>query len=112
MKIVEELDNNIIKVMFYNGGLYPDTYYITTKGKTEDEIFSEKLALVERLSSESHKFIHSRKGILKAYKDVDSSFEEIYNKDYSEKVSDYNYSLTKDEKDFLDECLEYYKRRN
>lgn len=46
MKIVEELYNNIIKVMFYNGGLYPCTYYITTKGKIEDEIFSEKLAMV------------------------------------------------------------------
>lgn len=92
--------------------LSTDEYYIYTRSKTDDEILDEKLKLIDKLNTSSIKYLDSKKSIMRAYAEIDTSIKDLYNKLYSEKTEEYKYNLTPDEKEHLDKSLEVYRIRN
>ena len=113
MKIIEEqIDKNNLRITFALNELSIDEYYISTRSKTEDEIFGEKLKLIDRLSTSSIKYLDSKKTIMRAYAEVDDRFKSLYNELYTDKTDTYEYYLTSDEKEYLDKSLEEYRIRN
>lgn len=112
MKVFEEKERFSIKILFVKDEFTQEVRYISTKGKSEDEIFQEKLKVVDEISSTNFRFWFARKSIIQAYKEIEPRFEEIFNKDYTEDTANYNYTLTNDEKSFLDKCISFYRDQN
>lgn len=111
MEIIEEKERFSIKVTIKDNYSI-ETFYIATRGKPEDEIFDEKVKLIEKIASSGLRFMFVKKSLIKAYMKIEPRFEEIYKKIYSEELSDYNFKLKKDEKEFLDKWLDYYRKQN
>ena len=113
MKIIEEhIDKNNLRITFLLNELSRDEYYISTRSKTEDKIFDEKLKLIDRLNTSSIKYLDSKKAIMRTYAEIDERFKNLYNKLYTDKAEKYEYNLTQDEKEYLDKSLETYRIRN
>ncbi len=113
MKIIEEqIDKNNLRITFLLNELSRDEYYISTRSKTEDEIFDEKLKLIDRLNTSSIKYLDSKKAIIRTYAEIDNRIKDLYYKLYTEKTKEYKYNLTPDEKEYLDKSLETYRIRN
>ncbi|MBR1681536.1 hypothetical protein IJ707_07090 [bacterium] len=113
MKIIEEqIDKNNLRITFLLNELCSDEYYISTRSKIEDEIFDEKLKLIDRLNTTSLKYLDSKKAIMRAYAEIDNRIKDLYDKLYTEKTEEYKYNLTPDEKEYLDKSLDTYRIRN
>lgn len=62
MKIIEEqIDKNNLRIIIVQNELSIDEYYISTRSKTDDEIFDKKLKLINRLSTNSIKYLDYKK---------------------------------------------------
>ena len=113
MKIIEEqIDKNNLRIFFVRNEISSDEYYISTRSKTEDEIFEEKLKLIDRLNTRSIHYLDSKKAIIRTYAEIDNRFKDLYNELYTDKTEEYKYNLTPDEKEYLDKSLETYRIRN
>lgn len=113
MKIIEEqIDKNNLRITIVQNELSTDEYYISIRSKTDDEILDEKLKLIDRLNTSSIKYLDSKKAIMRAYADIDNHIKDLYNKLYTEKTGEYKFTLTLDEKEYLDKSLEIYRIRN
>ena len=109
---VEQIDKNNLRITIALNELSIDEYYITIRSKTENDIFNEKLKLIDRLSTSSIKYLDSKKAIMRAYAEIDNRIKDLYDKLYTEKTEEYKYNLTHDEKEYLDKSLEAYRIRN
>ncbi|MBO6273921.1 hypothetical protein J6O48_14280 [bacterium] len=113
MKIIEEqIDKNNLRITFLLNELSRDEYYISTRSRTADEIFGDKLKLIDRLNTSCIKYLDSKKAIIRAYAEIDNRIKDLYDKLYIEKAEEYKYNLTPDEKEYLDKSLETYRIRN
>lgn len=113
MKIIEEpIDKNNLRITFLVNELCRDEYYINTRSKTEDDIFDEKLKLIDSLNTTSIKYLDSKKAIMRAFAEIDNRIKDLYNELYTDKTEEYKYNLTLDEKEYLDKSLETYRVRN
>lgn len=113
MKIIEEqTDKNNLRITIAQNELSTDEYYISTRSKTDDEILDEKLKLIDKLNTSSIKYLDSKKAIIRAYAEIDNRIKDLYDKLYPEKIEEYKFNLTSDEKEYLDKSLETYRIRN
>ena len=113
MKIIEEqTDKNNLRITIAQNELSTDEYYISIRSKTDDEILDEKLKLIDKLNTSSIKYLDSKKAIIRAYAEIDNRIKDLYDKLYPEKIEEYKFNLTSDEKEYLDKSLETYRIRN
>lgn len=113
MEIYENLINkNTLGITFKKGEFTTEERYITIKGKSNDEIFQEKVKLIEDLDFCNINFRDSKKAMIKAYSKLDEKFVALYKKLYNDKQDVYHYVITTDEKEYLDKMLDYYRNQN
>lgn len=110
MKIIEELlGKNDLIVHIIKNEINTDDHYISIRKKSEDEIFEEKLKLIDHLSTRDIHYLYSKKALMRSYAEIDERIKDLYNKLYTDKPNEYTYNLTPDEKEYLDEMLERYR---
>ncbi|MCM1296135.1 MAG: hypothetical protein NC311_11390 [Muribaculaceae bacterium] len=129
MQIIEHEDEISIRIEFYiHRVIYKTKHIIKVMFNHNDNaIFNHKLQIVEELDESSFQLKGRKKDIIKAWSKVDERFIEIYKNLYprggirknagrpqgsrTDKTERLEVCITKEEKQYLIECLESFRRQ-
>lgn len=129
MQIIEHEDEISIRIEFYIHRVIHKTKHIIKAmfNHSNNAIFNHKLKIVEELDESDFQLKGRKKEIIKAWSKVDERFVAIYKDLYprggvrknagrpqgsrTDKTERLEYAITKEEKEYLIECLETYRRQ-
>lgn len=129
MQIIEHEDECSIRIEFYIHRAVYKTHYIIKAmfNYNDNAIFNHKLKVVEELNESNCHFKGRQKEIIKAWSKVEPRFIEVYKELYprggsrknagrpqgskTDKTERLELAITKEEKKYLIECLESFRRQ-